>query len=190
MKRRDASRVESHTWNSGYTLVDVLIAAIFVAGVAVPQTRHWLPNSVHGQQESVYVALSAVAATLLGFMVAALTILLTLGGRRLTVKFMESKLYGKTLGVFHVTAVYLAATMITALAGLFVDHAPDAGKPLERHNLWLWAVIGLAVISAWRFIFSLSVLRDIAEVVVADHRKPVTPTPEERPPDAELLRPV
>jgi hypothetical protein len=190
VKHRAASRAESHTWNTGYTFVDVVVVAVFVAAVAVPRTRHSLPNSVHGQQESVYVALSAVAATLLGFMVAALTILLTLGGRRLTVKFMESKLYGKTLGVFHVTAVYLAATMIAALAGLFVDHAPDAGGPLERHNLWLWAVIGIAVVAAWRFVFSLSVLRDIAEVVVTDHRKTDPPAPSERPPDAELLRPV
>jgi uncharacterized membrane protein len=183
-------RPQSHTWRTGYTLVDIAVAALFVVGVLVPRSRHWLPHSVHGQQESVYVAMSAVAATLLGFMVAALTILLTIGGRRLTVTFMQSTLYGKTLGLFHVTAIYLAATMLVAIAGFFVDRAPDESDPrIQDHNLWLWTVTAFGVVAAWRFVFSLSVLRDVADLVVTEHRPPPSekPTIEDRPPDTELL---
>jgi 3-methyladenine DNA glycosylase/8-oxoguanine DNA glycosylase len=62
--------------------------------------------------QDIYIALATISATLLGFMVAALTILLTVGGRRLMKVFVGSPLYGKTLGLFHVTAIWLCVTML------------------------------------------------------------------------------
>jgi len=169
--------VRKHAWRNSYTIVDATIASVIVCLVLVQPTRHWLPHIVDAQASSIYIALSAVAATLLGFMIAALTILLTIGGQRITKIYISSDLYPETLNLFHVTAVYLALTTITAILGLFVDRAPDSGDPLSRRNPWIWFVVGSALIAGWRFLFSLSILKDVSDIVVKDrqgNRRPPT----------------
>jgi hypothetical protein len=144
--------------------------------VAIPSSRYWLPREVSEQQSGIYIATSAVDATLLGFMLAALTILLTIGGRRLTRIYVASPLYGKTLALFHGAAVWFGLGTVVALAGLFIDREPTSKLAiLPSTSLWIWAVATIGVISVWRFFFSLSVLKDVTNLVVADQKQPTGP---------------
>jgi hypothetical protein len=151
--------------NHAYRLFDALILVGATVAVVHQPTRFWMGRVVDSEQSNIYVAVSAVGATLLGFMIAALTILLMLNAERVTRRYRESGLYAKTLMLFHECAVWLTALTVSSLAGLFVDPVHAGGRVASPGDAWIWLVCALAAAAAWRLFYSLWVLRKVMGVV-------------------------
>jgi hypothetical protein len=169
-----------------YRLYDAFTLAGALVLVVRSSTRYWLGEVVNAQQSNIYVAVSAVAATLLGFMIAALTILLMLNAERVTRRYRESGLYGKTLMLFHESAVWLTALTVSAIAGLFVDPVHDGGLANSWWDAWVYLVCALATAAAWRLFYSLWVLRQVMGIVGAAAKTPPVVTRDDIPPSDEL----
>jgi hypothetical protein len=169
-----------------YRLFDALIVVLLTAAVLAHPTRYWMSRVIDSEQSNIYVAVSAVSATLLGFMIAALTILLMLNTERVTRRYRESGLYAKTLLLFHECAVWLTGLTVAALAGLFVDPVHTQNHTMSLKDAWIWVVCALGSAALWRVFYSLWVLRQVMGVVGDAGKAPTTaaaseiPSPDER----------
>jgi cytochrome bd-type quinol oxidase subunit 2 len=136
--------MKSFVVDNAYRLFDALTLAGLGLAIGLPGTRYWMAERVDAQQSNIYVASSAVSATLLGFMVAALTILLMLNTNRLARAYKRSGLYAKTMMLFHECAVWLTAMVVASVAGLFVDPVHGQKREWSFSDVWIWVVCALA----------------------------------------------
>jgi hypothetical protein len=157
--------VKTFVVEHAYRLFDAVLAVGVLVAILNRGTRYWLAECVDDQQSNIYVAASAVSATLLGFMIAAVTILLMLNTGRITRVYKKSGLYAKTLLLFHESAVWLTALTIAALAGLFIDPVHGSEPVREWADAWIWLLCGLAAAALWRFLYCLEVLRQVMKFV-------------------------
>lgn len=179
--------VRDHAYRIFDGLVFLATAGVIVNG----GTRYWLGECADDQQSNIYVAVSAVSATLLGFMMAALTILLMLNTGRLTRSYQSSGLYAKTLMLFHESAVWFGAVTVATLAGLFIDPVHGTEPVRELEDSWIWLVCGIAVAAAWRFFYSLYVLRQVMRLISSQASKTqATASCDQIPPEEERTAPL
>jgi hypothetical protein len=173
-----------------YRIWDVLLLGALVAAIVVPGTRYWMGEHVDAQQSNIYLASSAASAPLLGFMVAALTILLMLNTSPRTELYETSGLYRKTMMLFLECAVWLAALTVASIAGLFIDPVHNGEPARSLGDAWIWLVCGLGIGAAWRLFYSLYVLRAVMTLVAPRPAGTGKPRRSEIPTDEERTQPL
>jgi hypothetical protein len=145
------------------------ICALPLAALAVPAVRDALPNAVDGNRAGLYETVTSVSAAMLGFVIAALAILLGLGGGTRVTALVSSRLYGAILRLFTRAARLLAATTVVALGGILLDRDYGGGDACSRlcdaRRLWIWVVAVLVVVAAASLGYCLRVLRAIVRLV-------------------------
>jgi hypothetical protein len=126
-------------------------------------------------QTDIYVATAGVAATLLGFTIAALAFLVALPeDRPLLQRIRDEGLHAEILRRFSVSTGYLALAVLVALLGLFADREPSeqlTAETLGAGAYWIWALSFVLVPTAAWLARSLRALARVVPVVVAASRR-------------------
>lgn len=127
--------------------------------------RYSLPTSLNGVRETVYATLATICGSLLGFIIAGVTILLTVTETERIKLMNESGMYSQVIRVFYSAAKWLACAMLINIIGLAVDRNGDA--------VWWYSWLSAAVttgclVRLWKCLW---VLESVTDLVLRDKRE-------------------
>lgn len=146
------------------------LAIILLVLVVGGPVRDYLPVLTDGMRSTLYGTLASISAGLLGFVIAGVTILLTMGETRRIKMMMEVGMYSKMVGVFNSTAKWLAAGVFVSLAGLALDRDDQT-----TFHLFSWVVIGISTVWVLRMARCIWVLEGVVNAVLADKKQAKEP---------------
>ncbi len=120
-----------------------------------------LARLLDGNRATAYGTIASIYASLLGFVLTAVSIVLLIGGLPRFKLLRQSKQYGAVFETFFHAVYVLAIGLIVATVGFVVDH--DNGGKI---SLWLEAIsfltFALVVVRVWRCVALLRALALIA----------------------------
>ena len=117
-----------------------------------------------GNRSAIYGTLASICASLLGFTIAAIAIVLGYAASDRLAIVRESRQYTTLWAVFSATMRALGLTTVTALAGLVLDR--DAAPV----SLVLYLCVGASVLAALRIARCLWVFEQVIALVTAPAR--------------------
>ncbi len=119
-------------------------------GSGAPHTP--LHDLLATDRATLYGTVAAIAGSLLGFVLAAATIILTIAGSRRLARVTGSNQYGAMWGMFLMATKGLGAVTLWALAALVVDR-DSSPAPVMFYGLILLSVV--AVLQVWTCVWIL-----------------------------------
>ena len=141
-------------------------AVLAVLLAVLPTFRESLPLQVSGVQETLYATSAGVGATLLGFLMAVVTLLAVLPDGPLVRRLREQKLLERAVQRVGRASLAMALVTATALAGLIIDRQPgspaDSASELATSSYWVWLLVACLLIAAVQLTSSIvTVLRAV-----------------------------
>jgi hypothetical protein len=104
-----------------------------------------------------------IFGALLGFVMAALAILLTLGQTESIRKLYRTRRSRDIFRMYTMTSTWLGIATVLCIVGLVFNRRADLGWPVP------WAVLWVSVVALWRLGWSVWILGQVVELVVGDH---------------------
>lgn len=166
--------VESHLTITQIILaVAVTVLAALALGTGEPNTR--LRALLGDDRATLYGTIAAVAGSLLGFVLAAATIILTVAGSARLNRVTESNRYGDLWRVFLAATKGLGLVTVAALGALLFDRK-DSPQPAFTYGLFL-----LSLIASLQIATCIWILEKVTNLMVKERASPKpgtsTPTP-------------
>jgi|GEM_PF-865751 len=150
------SRLRAH-----FLLIEWVLPIGFIAVVLFfnETLRHYLPIQVNGLRQTIYGTLTTIFGSLLGFVIAGITILISMGETpRLKLMFQHG-LFIQVIGIFNSTAKWLAFGTFTSIAGLVFDRD---GNPIWWYSWFVFSIAIVCALRVWRCIWVLGAVLDLA----------------------------
>lgn len=120
--------------------------------------RHYFPALMNGLRQTIYGTLATILGSLLGFVIAGVAILISMGETpRLKLMFQHG-LFVQVIGIFNSAAKWLAFGAFASIAGLVLDR--------DVHVIWWysWFAFSITIVCAlriWRCIWVLGAVLDL-----------------------------
>jgi hypothetical protein len=118
---------------------------------------------------ALYGTVAAVAGSLLGFVLAAATIILTVAGSMRLNRVTESSRYGDLWSMFLAATKGLGLVTITAIAALLFDQK-EAPQPLVTYGLLL-----ISIIASLQIATCIWILENVTKLMVKNRAAELTP---------------
>jgi hypothetical protein len=169
--------IETH-WT--ITQIIVAIAVTALAGLALGTGEPNTPlGAILGDNRAVlYGTIAAVAGSLLGFVLAAATIVLTVAGSARLNRITESNHYGELWSMFLAATKGLGLVTVAAMAALLFDRK-DSPQPAFTYGLFL-----LSLVASLQIGTCIWILERVTSLMVIERgaRQAAISTPTPRPP--------
>lgn len=139
-----------------------------------------LPSLLHGVRSMVYGSLASLFGGLLGFVIAGVAILLTMGETPRLQLIQSSGMYKQILTIFTSTTRWLAIGTVVAIVGLVADKDPSSGTGASTLWWYAWILVWALVVGGLRLWRCLWVLENVIGLIAMDRQtkpKRVTPMP-------------
>ena len=140
------------------TGVAALVTVAFLGFVYVFWGTHAFESSLYGQRQILYSATAQLSGALLGFILAAASIIVVLVPSPRFRILRDSGNYPKVFEVYFRAITWLGITCIVSFIALLADTDPNPKIPLT------FVVIFLSLMSASRLGHSIAILRKITKI--------------------------
>jgi hypothetical protein len=139
--------VHERLWTPWSLLVVVaLLVAVF------EEVRTTIPLQVSGVQDTLYATSAQVGATLLGFLIAVITLLAVLPNGPLVQRLREQKTLERAVRLVGRACLAMAALTGAGLAGLLIDRQPtsaaERASELGTGSYWVWVLVACVLVAA------------------------------------------
>src|SRR5438270_4470232 len=124
-------------------IIGSLIVAALISIIERVAGDVWLTETLRGNRVTLYGVVTQVAASLLGFIVAAIAIIVSFSESSSVRIFRESGQYSALFRVCYSAVRWLGATTVVAFAAILIDS--DAAPKKLMTYLTMWLVIISAV---------------------------------------------
>jgi len=120
--------------------------------------RQYFPNLINGLRQTIYGSLATIFGSLLGFVIAGVTILISMGETPRLKLMFQYGLFTQVIGIFNSTAKWLAFGTFASISGLVADR--------DGHVIWWysWFAASITIVCAlriWRCIWVLGAILDL-----------------------------
>jgi hypothetical protein len=157
--------IESHL-----TVTQIILAVALTAVVALTlgagESDSRLGSLLGDDRATLYGTVAAVAGSLLGFVLAAATIILTVAGSARLKRVSESNRYGDLWSVFLAATKGLGLVTVAALAALLFDRK-DSPQPALTYGLFL-----LSLIASFQIATCIWILEKVTNLMVKERPSP------------------
>lgn len=152
-------------WRQNFLLAEFLVALMGTAGLLLWCLRgngfQEIEKLVHGNRGQIYGTLASICGSLLGFVIATLSVVLGFTASRRLDILRKSKHYRQLWGVFTSAIRVLGFTTFAWLIALFIDRETCPRLPL------LIVCFGATVLAILRLARAVWVLERIVEILIA-----------------------
>ena len=156
-------------WNSNFLVVDAAIAAAFSGGLVI--WTFWfggydhLNELMHGNRTTIYRTTFSAAATLLGFSLAAVSIVFGLSSNKRLRLLSRNPLYPRLWRTLFQTTWLLGTLTVISLAGLIIDTDRSPVPP------FVVLTASVLVMAAFRLGRSIWIVEQLILVVIATYQR-------------------
>lgn len=147
------------------TLMTLAALTLFLLVWLVSPYDTYLASMTQDRRNDLFQLSAQVAATLLGFTIAVLTILISVPGARRFGLFAKSKWYGNILTLFLGGAAWSLVWTIVSIQEVMAD-------AVELSKLAFILFAGSALLTMYHMVASLLSLLVVMDIVVSDRRQP------------------
>lgn len=128
----------------------VVVVALVVA--LFGEVRTTIPLQVSGIQDTLYATSAQVGATLLGFLIAVVTLLAVLPNSPIVQRLREQKTLERAVRLVGRACLAMAAVTGAGLAGLLIDRPPttsaERASELGTGSYWVWILLACVLVAA------------------------------------------
>ena len=152
-------------WYERHFLAIEFLLALLVAGSFALYTEVWwgrphLGSSLNGNRQAIYSTSASIAGSLLGFALAAVSIILAVGQMPRFRLLRESSQRHQIFAIFFQAIGWLAVTTAWSLACLVAD------KDQSPRPILLYVLVALGAVCAARIYRCVWVLRSVTQILV------------------------
>jgi hypothetical protein len=148
------------------------LLAVAIVSTAISDIRTAIPLQASGIQDTIYATSAQVGATLLGFLIAVVTLLAVLPDGPLVRRLREQRALERAVRRVGRACLAMAALTGAALAGLLIDRPPSApataASELGTGSYWVWVLVACVVVAACLLASSIVVVIRAVQLAVRE----------------------